>query len=317
MTMATFVQDGKKIRAQVWVDGKRKSKTFITKSEAKTWAALQESTLKVSGNTARITFRQLAQAWVERYTRRPSIEWEARRLTALLAGDLGDTMLPNLNKVVVSKWRDDRLNEVSAGTVLRDWNLLSSVCSDAVSEMGLLDVNPFHGVRRPEPPPPRDRLHTDKEMEALEVASTARPIGGIVLRAFKLACQTGMSAGELCALTHEQINRSTRVAKLPAFKTRPPREVPLNMKAMELLGTGTGPVFDIRPSQLDANWRNLCNAAGVENLHFHDSRHYAATWMAKKIDAVALAKLLGHTNLKMLLNVYYKADAAALVDKLD
>lgn len=129
-----------------------------------------------------------------------------------------------------------------------------------------------------------------------------------------------MSAGEIAALTYDQIDFQRRIIKLPTFKTRPAREVPLTKAAIELIDKqdGAGHVFAIKKtSNLDANWRDLCAAAGVDDLHFHDSRHMAATWMATKIDSLALAKLLGHRNLRQLLNTYYKADAALLVDKLD
>ncbi|HEX5486485.1 MAG TPA: tyrosine-type recombinase/integrase, partial [Limnobacter sp.] len=87
--------------------------------------------------------------------------------------------------------------------------------------------------------------------------------------------------------------------------------------ALELIGQPEGKVFNTTPTRLDANWRKLCEAAGVENLTFHDARHMAATWLSKKLDPLALAKMLGHRDLKHLLNTYYKEDAASLVEKLD
>jgi integrase len=38
--------------------------------------------------------------------------------------------------------------------------------------------------------------------------------------------------------------------------------------------------------------------------------------LSKKLDAFELAKMVGHKDLRMTLNVYYKADAAAIADKL-
>lgn len=315
--MATFSNYKGRIRVQVCVNGIRESKVCDTKTEAKAWALAKEHSIREKGNPAKLTFRELAQAWVERYPNRTSLPWEAKRLSVLMRGELGDYALKDLDKVAVATWRDKRLDEVKPGTVLREWNLLSSVCSDAVREMGLLTDNPFHGAKRPEEPPPRDRAATPEEMAQLEHFALLRPAGSVCLAMFKFAIETGMSIGEICTLTWSQVNG--RVISLPEFKTRPTRQIPLSTKAMAILEQRKGnepTVFSMSPKNADVNWRNLCAAAGVGDLHFHDSRHMAASQLSKKIDSLALAKMLGHRDLKMLLNVYYKADAASLVDKL-
>lgn len=316
--MASITKERGKYRAHIQINGHRESKSFLTKTEAKDWANRREQELKTDGGTAKIKFRDLAKLWVARYPRRTQIDWEAQRLDHLLTGWLGDTYLPKLDNVQVAKWRDERLEINQSSTVLRDWNLLSAVCSLASKEMGLLAKNPFSGVKRPEAPPPRDRLHTDAELKQLEAMALIRPSGAVALRVYRFASQTGMSAGECCALEWSQVNLATRVITLPPFKTRPARQVPLSKEALSLLGdAGEGSVFGTTTAKLDINWRKLCQAAGVDGLHFHDSRHAFCTWASKKIDAIALAKIMGHRDLRMILNVYYKEDAASLVNKLD
>lgn len=315
--MATYSNYKGRVRVQVCVNGVRKSKICENKTEAKAWALAQEHTIKEKGNPANLTFRELTQAWVERYPNRPSLHWEAKRLEVLTRGDFGDIALKNLDKVAVATWRDKRLSEVKPGTVLREWNLLSSVCSDATREMGLMTENPFQGAKRPEEPPPRDRVATDKEMTQLSHFAALRPAGGVCLAMFNFAVETGMSIGEICALTWGQVK--DRVVTLPEFKTRPARQVPLSTRAMAILNDrkdSEPTIFNMNATNADVNWRNLCKAAGIEDLHFHDSRHMAATQLSKKLDPLELAKMLGHRDLKMLLNVYYKADAQSLVDKL-
>lgn len=179
----------------------RDSKICENKTEAKAWALAREHQVREKGNPAKLTFRELAQAWIERYPNRPGIDWETKRLNVLMRGKLGEFTLKELSKVVVANWRDERLAEVKPGTVLREWTLLSSVCSDAVKEMGLLTENPFYGAKRSEDPPPRDRVASDKEMEQLEHFALLRPAGGVCLQIFKFAIETGMSIGEICALS--------------------------------------------------------------------------------------------------------------------
>ena len=52
-------------------------------------------------------------------------------------------------------------------------------------------------------------------------------------------------------------------------------------------------------------------------MHFHDSRREALTRMAKKVPVETLAKISGHRDLRILLNVYYNPDMAEVADLLD
>jgi len=72
----------------------------------------------------------------------------------------------------------------------------------------------------------------------------------------------------------------------------------------------------LKPSQIDANFRKAKKKAGITDLHFHDSRRAALTRMAKVLDPLALAKVAGHTDVNLLLRVYYKVDEDDLADKL-
>jgi len=77
------------------------------------------------------------------------------------------------------------------------------------------------------------------------------------------------------------------------------------------------PVFNITTVNADVLWRKLRDRAGVEGLHFHDSRRNATTKLASKLNVLDLAKATGHRDLKMLLNVYYKSDTADVARQLD
>jgi integrase len=305
-------------RAEVCVKSLRESKLFPTKSEAKDWITQRELYLGElkSGKTARIQFTELCRLWSARYPDRKQIHWETTRLKHLCdygTGWLGATSLADISRGVVSQWRDERLKINGNGTVTRDFNLLAKVCADAVYEMMLMEFNPFKEVKRPTPPPPRDRVVSDAELELLRVAATGVQAKK-AFRAFRISIETGLSAGELCNLQHEWI--SGRVVNLPPFKTRPTRQVPLSSDALTLIGEGKGSVVGLNRAQLDANWRKLKNKATVEGLNFHDARATAATKLSKKLDPLALAKVLGHSDLKMLINVYYRPKAEELAELL-
>jgi integrase len=61
----------------------------------------------------------------------------------------------------------------------------------------------------------------------------------------------------------------------------------------------------------------LRDTAKVEGLTFHDSRGAAATKLSKKLDPLELAKMLGHSDLSMLIRVYYRESAESIAQKLD
>jgi integrase len=76
------------------------------------------------------------------------------------------------------------------------------------------------------------------------------------------------------------------------------------------------PVFGLSSRQLDVLFRKLRDRAGVEGLTFHDSRHAAITALSRKLDVLALARMVGHTDLRQL-RVYYNESAEELAKRLD
>jgi integrase len=50
-------------------------------------------------------------------------------------------------------------------------------------------------------------------------------------------------------------------------------------------------------------------------LTFHDSRHEAITRLARKVDVLDLARIVGHKNISQLLG-YYDATASEIADRL-
>lgn len=317
MSKPTQLPSGK-WRVQPVVNGKRISKTFPTKTEAKNWVvhilakAQQERDVGVTAKNTSLW--NLAQAWGERYAeQRTKGDWETNRLRYLLeSSSLGKINLKVLDQNEVAQWRDERLKVNKPGSVLRDWNLLSRVCQDAVEEMKWLKENPFRSTRKPEEPEPRTRLLQGDEQERLTFAMGDSRI----LKVFLFAIETGMSAGEIARLTWDQVHG--RVIRLPKFKTRPAREIPLSKSAVDAMGEpGEGLVFGVSTRSMDALWRKYRDKAGVVDLHFHDLRAEAATRLSKKLNPLQLAKLLGHRDLKMLIKVYYRESTEDIVKMLD
>jgi integrase len=101
------------------------------------------------------------------------------------------------------------------------------------------------------------------------------------------------------------------------------RDVPLSLEAQRLIEQvlevtdGQKSVFGLKASMIDAIFRKLRDKAGIEGLHFHDTRREALTRLSKKLDVMSLAKVSGHKDLRILQNVYYAPSITDLVEKLD
>lgn len=127
-----------------------------------------------------------------------------------------------------------------------------------------------------------------------------------------------MRAGQICSLTKKKVNGA--VATLVDTKNGTRRDAPLSRRAIELLGflperESGKPLFDLTAARLDANYRKIRGAAGIDNLNFHDTRHEAITRLAGKLNVLKLARAVGYRDLKML-QIYYNETAENLALKL-
>ena len=129
-------------RIQITVNGKRIGKTFATKSECKVWAAgqLSQAVEDAGIGIRNASLWELAQAWIARYAEtRAQGKRDTARLTNILKDtELGRVQLRALSRVQIASWRDERLKVVGPATVRRDWNILSSMCTAAIEDMGLV-----------------------------------------------------------------------------------------------------------------------------------------------------------------------------------
>ena len=154
-------------------------------------------------------------------------------------------------------------------------------------------------------------------MAAGIIYQTVTTKSGAAAIAFLFAIETAMRAGEICGLTAPDI--TGRVAHLPQTKNGRKRDVPLSRRALELLAylpVDSATVFGITSASLDALFRKTRDRASIENLTFHDSRHEAITRLAKKLNVLDLARMVGHTDLNEL-QTYYNESAADIAEKLD
>lgn len=331
--MASFRKRGKVWECFVARHGIRKSGTFDTKAEAQAWAIQTEADI-LNGKRGGIPDKSFGQL-LERYRDEVSVNkrgerWERMRVGLILRDDkLAEVKLVDLSAVNVAEWRERRLAVVSAASVRREWNLLSHACTIAAKEWHWLPENPFAEVKRPPPATARDRRITDNEIERLllatgydyqdpPVTATAR-VGAALL----FAIETAMRAGEIAGLTWDNVFVAESYLKTSGKTAAARRNVPLSAEALRILKQlegirvdGVPLVFQLTTPALDALFRKCKTRAMIKDLHFHDSRHEAITRLAKKLDVLALARAVGHRDLRML-QIYYNESATDLAKRLD
>jgi integrase len=327
--MASIQKTANGYRAQVAVLGTRDSASFRTRREAAAWAEAREAELRglaAAPVPMRHTLADAMREYAEKVAPGKRGErWELIRLQALArAPDFpSGELLGNLVPEMFARWRDTRLRAVSAGTVLREINLVSSVIEAARLEWRWIDSNPLRDIRKPRAPDHREVVISRAQIRAMLVAMRYSPRGPVrsvshaVAVCFLVALRTGMRAGELCGLTWDRVRSDYCI--LPVTKTVP-RDVPIDAKAARLIermrGYDPDLVFGMRAQSLDANFRKYRDRAGLVGFTFHDSRHTAATWLARRLDVLDLCKMFGWSNPKQAM-VYYNPSASSIAAVLN
>jgi integrase len=325
--MATIIKRGDKWRAQVRINGISKSGTFPTKLEAQHWA------IKIEGEalagekemSAVMTFAELMMRYsVEVSPKKKGARWERFRLDLISKMNIGKVTLNDFDEVHVYRWREERLTQVSSSSVHREWSLLSNVCTVAMREWKLLKANPFSIVKKPEKAQPRKRVMTDEEVALLveklgyrEEVTLNKPMQRVGA-ALLFALETAMRASEIATLTWDRVH--DKYVHLSDTKNGYSRDVPLSSRARSLLKQlpkDKGVCFGVKAAVIDSTFRRVRDIIGIDDLHFHDSRRTALTRLAGKFDALTLAKISGHRDVRILLNTYYAPKIADLADLLD
>ncbi|MEC7205743.1 MAG: tyrosine-type recombinase/integrase [Pseudomonadota bacterium] len=127
----------------------------------------------------------------------------------------------------ITRFREDRLKEVSAGTVLNDLGLLSAVINKERADWGMENVlrsTPVSLISKPRAPRARDRRLEAGKLEGLLTAGASpNPWFRAVIL---FAIETGMRRGEILSLTWENVHLGKRYVHLPETKNKDSRNVP-------------------------------------------------------------------------------------------
>jgi integrase len=326
--MASYRQRNGKWQARVIRDGyPDQTKTFATKADAEKWArsvegAIDRGVFVNVSEAQRTTLGEVINRYLTEVT--PTMKGAAEdtiRLKAMVRKPIARLSMTNLSAARIATFRDERLREVSAGTVIRELAYLSAIINHSRREWGINVPNPVQMVRKPQSPQARSRVLSDVEVEKLLHA--LEPTGRRshwTKPAVQLALATAMRRGELLSLRWEHVDLLGRTAFLPDTKNGESRTVPLSTAAVQVLTALprhiSGVVIPVHFFTLNAAFTRALARAGLVDVRFHDLRRTAITRMAEKLpNVIELAAVSGHKSL-MVLKRYYRPTASELAQKL-
>lgn len=258
------------------------------------------------------TVSELLDAYEREYvvSQAPTTRYQKYRMYIFFRAELGHLRLDELTPQVLRQWRDSMSARFTQGTVRRYMDLLSGPLTIAVNDYEWLARNPLHQVRKPPEAPGRERvLMADEQTRLLESCKQSRNPHLYCLTVLALA--TGARKNELLERQWSDIDLEQGVLRIQRSKTGIRRNVPITGLALDvlrqqwarrcLLCPWVFPRFDgTRPVELHRCWAEALRRASIEDMHFHDLRHTAASRMAMSgASLLDIATVLGHASMQM------------------
>ena len=276
-----------------------------------------------------INFRM--SALIDRYWTHYGVKKRsASREKSVLAGirsELGRSFVREIDGVAVGRWYENltAIHDLSPGTAVRHFNVMHHMMEKAstiwTKETGI-DRNPADQVEVMRPDDQRDRYLSEDELRKLKQAldeKTYRKGTNAINKTFYrlrlivlIAVTTGMRVAEIFGLGWSDVMYSEGLLAVRAkLKGGKMRYVPM---LPELAGElrrfpaviNEDRIFPPKPGatsgrqRVEGSFEDLLERAGIRDFRFHDLRHTFASWfMMNGGDLYELAKILGHSNIKM------------------
>jgi len=334
MKIPTPRKRGETFTITVSYQSKRYYCTRDTAKECEQWAALKllelRSQTKIENGEIKpkFTFRDLNNQyyqnvgqWKDSKSSRAWIKGQYNNFENKF-GALAQKSIYDISPKDLTNWRNKRLQEVGENTVLKEISHYSAIFTYAQKELFILNENPWMQMTKPKKPKARSRRIHEPEIELIlktlnyEIGKEPILPQHYVAWGFLFAIETAMRRGEILAMQKQDIFDG--YVHLPKTKNGDPRIVPLSEEAKELLKLIKHAGRKIIPQSENAfrlMWEKRKNAVGLNNLHFHDTRHEAITRMVRvrKLPVEVLAKITGHKKIDVLVNTYYNPNADDLV----
>lgn len=312
-----------KLRYQVYIRMRGKApmiKTFATLSQARQWAAKEETALRFSRDFRlpegeRVTLREAAERFIDSYLSRysPSCSQDIERHLRFWIRQLGGLYLSRMQASDILAVRDAIASERTPATANRYVTSLSALMAVAVKEWNIIEGNPCHNIRRITESKGRLRYLEQAELTRLlaEVrASRARQLYPQVI----LSIATGVRRSEMLALTWRDADLKNAVVTVQktiyrdTTKNRLSRAIPLVADAVAALrewraSSAINIAGRIFPEAFPRKaWEQAVERAALRDFRWHDLRHTCASYLAMQgVPVRTIAEILGHQTLAMVM----------------
>jgi integrase len=276
-----------------------------------------------------INFRMsaLIDLYWEHYGAKKRSADREKSITEGIRDEIGKLFVREVDGVAVNRWYANltAVRGLSQGTAVRHFNVMHHMMEKASTiwskETGL-ERNPANEVEVRRPDDARDRYLSENELRRLksaldqkqlrkgtkDVNRTTQRMRLIVL----IALTTGMRASEIFGLRWPDVMYAEGLlavrAKLKGGKMRyvpmlpevagELKRYPVVISHDRIFPPRKGAYGSRR--RLEGSFEDLLRRAKISNFRFHDLRHTFASWyMMNGGDLYELAKILGHSNIKM------------------
>lgn len=258
------------------------------------------------------------------------LRWWKTRLGHHLLSDLTQALLVEQRDTLAAGTDRTPASPRTAATVNRYLAALSHVFSIAVREYQWMDDNPLRRVSRGKESRGRIRFLSDAERDRLLTACRASSNPDLH-PAVVLSLATGARRMEILGLRWPQVDLGRGVITLLETKNGERRALPMGESVRDLLKDrakvrriDSDLVFPgrpaTRPTQLRHAWTQALHAAGIEDFHWHDLRHSAASYLAMSGASLQeIAAVLGHKTLAMVKRYAHLSEphTAAVVNRMN
>ena len=293
------------------------TKSFSSKAAASRWVRSIEyemdQGLFMSRNAAETTtISELLDRYLQEYTKhKRGAGPEACRIQALLRHPLAKRFIGTVRGVDIARYRDERLQQVTPGSLRRELTILSQLFEVSRKEWGIYVHNPVRDIKLPPENGARNRRlrrgpnGSDSEETRL-FAACRKCRNPYLLPIVRLALETAMRQSELVRMRWQHIDLKRRTIFLPVTKNGDSRTVPLSSKAVAVLTTLprgiNGDVFPgVTTEAIKKAFIRATRRAGIGDLHFHDLRHEATTRLFEQgLNIMEVSSITGHKDLQML-----------------
>lgn len=225
---------------------------------------------------------------------------------------LAKRFIASIRGIDIARYRDERLQNVTAGSLRRELTILSQIFEISRKEWGVFVHNPVRDIKLPAENSARNRRLQDGSNgtgsgETRLFAACRKCRNPYLLPIVKLALETAMRQSELVRMHWRHVDLKRRTVFLPVTKNGDSRTVPLSNNAVAVVLTTLprsikGDMFPGATTEaIKKAFIRATRRAGIEDLHFHDLRHEATTRLFEQgLNIMEVSSITGHKDLQML-----------------